>query len=59
MDRTIEKKKWPASKIILILVAATVVIFLCYLVMGNTAKTRLKVDPTRMTMSKVSRGEFL
>lgn len=59
MDRVIEKKKWPLNKIIFIFATAAIVIFFSYLVMSSTGKSRLKVDPGRMTMSEVVQGEFL
>ena len=59
MDRKIEKKKWPPSKIILILVVCALTVFLGYQVLSRSGKTRLKVDPSRMTISKVKYGEFL
>jgi HlyD family secretion protein len=59
MDRKIEKKKWPPSKIILILVVCVLIVFLGYQVLSRSGTTRLKVDPSRMTISKVKYGEFL
>lgn len=59
MDRKIEKKKWPLSKIIIILGICAITIFLIYLMISRSGKTRLKVDPSRMTVSQVKYGEFL
>jgi HlyD family secretion protein len=59
MDRKIEKKKWPLNKIIFILFVCAITIFLAYLVITRSGKTRLKVDPSRMTISRVEYGEFL
>ena len=59
MDRKIEKKKWPPSKVILILVVCAIIVFLAYQVLSRSGTTRLKVDPSRITISKVKYGEFL
>ena len=59
MDRKIEKKKWPLNKIIFILVVCAITIFLAYQVLSRSGQTRLKVDPSRITISKVKYGEFL
>lgn len=58
MDRKIEKKKWPLSKIVLILVVCVLIVFLGYQVLSRSGTTRLKVDPSRITISKVKYGEF-
>lgn len=59
MDRVIEKKKWSLKKILLILGAGVVILIPAYLIMTHSGKTRLKVDPVRMTVAKVTQGEFL
>ena len=59
MDRVIEKKKWSAKKIILILSVCAVVLVPGYLLLSHSGKTRLRTDPTRMTAAKVTQGEFL
>ena len=58
MDRAIEKKHWPASRIILIFCICLIITFLAYLVISRSGSTRLKIDPTRMTISQVKYGEF-
>ena len=50
MDRTIEKKRWSVGRIILI--------FFIYLIVSRSGTTRLKIDPTRMTVSQVKYGDF-
>ncbi len=57
MDRAIEKKKWPASKIITILVGLTTGILLIYL-LSNQQGSRLKVDVNRISTAQVKVGEF-
>lgn len=59
MDRPIEKKRWPPEKLIPIIVICAVILFLAYQVISRSGETRLKVDPSRMTISKVKYGEFL
>jgi HlyD family secretion protein len=59
MDRPIEKKRWTLSRIVLIIGICAITIFLAYQVLSRSGKTRLKVDPSRMTISKVEYGEFL
>lgn len=59
MDRKIEKKKWPLNKVILILVVCALAVFLAHQVLSRSGTTRLKVDPSRITISGVKYGEFL
>jgi len=59
MDRVIKKKKWPFSKIILIVGACSIVILMAYLVFSRSGKTRLKVNPGRLTVSSIKSSEFL
>ncbi len=59
MDRPIKKKKWPLSRLVFISVACAIIIFLAYQVLTRAGKTRLKVDPSRMTISEVEYAEFL
>ena len=58
MDRAIEKKGWSAGRITLISCICFIFIFLTYLVISRSGTTRLKVDPTRMTISQVKYGDF-
>jgi HlyD family secretion protein len=59
LDRAIKKKKFPPKRIALIIVVCAVVLFLSYQVMSRSGETRLKVDPSRMTVSETEYGEFL
>jgi len=59
MDRVIEKKKWSLSRTVVALVAAGLVAVVSYLVFTNSGKSRLRVDPSRLTFAKVAQGEFL
>jgi HlyD family secretion protein len=58
MDRPIEKKRWPISRLVLIIGICAITIFLLYQVLSRSGKTRLKVDTSRMTVSQVKYGEF-
>jgi len=59
LDRAIKKKKFPPKRIAFIVVSCAIVFFLTYLVVSRSGTTRLKVDPSRMTISKAEYGEFL
>ncbi|MBN1626174.1 MAG: HlyD family efflux transporter periplasmic adaptor subunit [Deltaproteobacteria bacterium] len=59
MDRAIKKKIWTPGRIILVVVACAFIFFVTYQLLSRTGKTRLRVDPSRMTISKVENGEFL
>ena len=59
MDKAIEKKTWTLKKVITIGVVCTMLVSLGYLTYSKSGKSRLKVDPTRMTMSQISQDEFL
>lgn len=59
MDRAIKKKKFPPKRIAFFVVSCAIVFFLTYLVVSRSGTTRLKVDPSRMTISKAEYGEFL
>lgn len=58
MDRKIEKKGMPLKRLIPIIGICVVTIFLAYQVLSRSGETRLKVDPSRITISKVKYGEF-
>ena len=59
MDRVIKKKVWTPGRITLTAFACAFVIFITYQLLTRTDKTRLRVDPSRMTISKAEYGEFL
>jgi HlyD family secretion protein len=58
VDRIIKKKIWTPARIIIIFVALAIITSLIYMVLSRSGKTRLKVDPSRITISKVEYGEF-
>lgn len=59
MDRIIKKKIWTPGRIILVVVVCAFIFFVTYQLLTRTGKTRLRVDPSRMTISQVENGEFL
>lgn len=59
MDRAIKKRVWTPGRIIMVVIACAFITFITYQLLTRTGKTRLKVDPSRMTISKVEYGEFL
>lgn len=58
MDRKIEKKGKNLKRLIIILLICLPVLFLAYEVISRSGTTRLRRDPSRMTISKVEYGEF-
>lgn len=58
MDRIIEKKKWPAKKIITIGVIAAIVLLIAASYYFTSGKSKLNVDLERITISEVSKGTF-
>ena len=58
MDKPIKKKTWTAGRITFLVISVLVIASLVYLYASRSGKPRLKVDPSRMTFSKVGYGEF-
>jgi len=58
LDKPIKKKTWTAGRIIFLVVSVLAVASLVYLYASRSGKPRLKVDPSRMTFSRVGYGEF-
>jgi HlyD family secretion protein len=58
MDKAIPKKKWPASKIMLILGVVGFTSLLAYLIFSSGGGTRLNVDVSRISLAQVHEGEF-
>ena len=58
MDKPIKKKTWTAGRLIFLVISVLVIASLVYLYASRSGKPRLKVDPSRMTFSKVGYGEF-
>jgi HlyD family secretion protein len=58
MDKPIQKKTWTPGRIIFIACSLVIIGSLAYLFASRSGKSRLKVDPSRLTFSKVGHGEF-
>ncbi len=58
MDKPIKKKTWTPGRIVLIACSLLIIASVVYLFVSRSGKSRLKVDPGRMTFSKVGYGEF-
>ena len=58
MDRKIEKKSWSRGRLVLIIGGSAGVLVLAWLVLSQSGKTRLSIDPGRITVSRVESGEF-
>ncbi len=58
MDKPIQKKTWTTGRIILIVCVLLIIASLAYLFAFRPEGSRLNVEPSRMTFSKVEHGEF-
>ncbi len=58
MDRPLERKSWPASKILWLTGAGAVLLSLAYMVVDRAGRSTLQVDPSRLTIARVEHGEF-
>jgi HlyD family secretion protein len=58
LDKPIKKKTWTAGRIVFLVISVLIIASLAYLYASRSGKPRLKVDPSRMTFSKVGYGEF-
>lgn len=58
MDRPIEKKKWPPKKIAALSLIGIVLAAALYSLLFRDSRSRLNVDPERITMATVTKGAF-
>jgi HlyD family secretion protein len=58
MDRVIEKKKWPARRILTVGGICVIVLLIIGSYFLGSGKSKLNVDTERITMSEVSKGPF-
>ncbi|MCK5381344.1 MAG: HlyD family efflux transporter periplasmic adaptor subunit, partial [Candidatus Latescibacteria bacterium] len=58
MDRPIEKKKWPPKKIAAFSLIGIVLVAALYSLLFRDSRSRLNVNPERITMATVERGAF-
>lgn len=59
MDRVLEKKKWPAKRLIWISALGAVVLIVTYQIFNSANSDKLRVDSERLSVSTVVYGEFL
>jgi HlyD family secretion protein len=55
----IKKKLWTPGRVVLVFGGGAFIFILGWLVWGQSGKSRLRVDPERMTVARVEYGEFL
>jgi HlyD family secretion protein len=58
MDKQIQKKKWPAKKIVIISAVAILLSVLFYNLLFPDARSRLNVDRERLIISTIQQGSF-
>lgn len=58
MDRKIKKKKWTVKRILSIMGGAAFLSFIVYQLVWSDRRSKLNVDPDKMTFAEVSKGEF-
>ncbi|MGC4232034.1 MAG: efflux RND transporter periplasmic adaptor subunit [Niabella sp.] len=58
MDRIIEKKKWPAKRILLVAGVAAIVCLIAASIYATSGNRKLNVEAGRITISEVKQGPF-
>jgi HlyD family secretion protein len=58
MDRKIKKKKWTVQRISMIMGGTALLTLVVYQLAFSDRRSKLNVDPDKMTFATVSRGEF-
>jgi HlyD family secretion protein len=58
VDRIIEKKKWNSKRIMLIAGILALILLITFSVVLTSGKSKLDVDPERLTISEVTKGPF-
>ena len=58
MDRVIEKKKWPAKKIITVGAITAIALLILASFYFTSGKSKLNIDTERITISEVTKGSF-
>jgi HlyD family secretion protein len=58
LDKPIKKRFWTPGRVVLIICFLAIVASLAYLFASRSGKSRLEVDSSRMTFSKIGYGEF-
>jgi HlyD family secretion protein len=58
MDRKIEKKQWPAKRIIIYAVSGIFILIIIYNLLFGDSRSKLNVDTEKVTISTVTLGPF-
>ncbi|MEN8248191.1 MAG: efflux RND transporter periplasmic adaptor subunit [Bacteroidota bacterium] len=58
MDKKIKKKKWTVKKVATYLAGLALIVLVVYQLAFSDRRSKLNVDPEKMTFATVSRGEF-
>src|SRR6478672_13669184 len=58
MDRVIQKKKWPAKRIMMIAGITLIVLLIVLSFYYTSGKSRLNVNTDRITISEIKKGPF-
>lgn len=58
MDRKIEKKTWTSKRLLIIGGITAFVLFVGWVIIANSGKSKLDVDPERITISEIKKGPF-
>ena len=58
MDRKIKKNKWTVKRILMIMGGAALLALIVYQLGWSDRRSKLNVDPDKMTFASVTRGEF-
>ncbi|TAJ93226.1 MAG: HlyD family efflux transporter periplasmic adaptor subunit [Gammaproteobacteria bacterium] len=59
MDRKLEKKGWSPARLALIIGGISLVLVLASLILKQSGKSSLRIDSSRITVSRVEQGQFL
>jgi HlyD family secretion protein len=59
MDRKLEKKGWSPARLALIIGGISLVLVLASLILNQSGKSSLRIDSSRITVSRVEQGQFL
>ena len=58
MDKIIEKKKWPAKRIAMLVIPILGLLLLAYLMFAGSGSNSLSVDASRLSIAEVKYGNF-
>lgn len=58
MDRIIEKKTWNTKRLLTISGIAALILLIAFVIYSTSGKSKLDVDPERLTISTITKGPF-